>query len=105
MVGTVTDKAVARAGQPVVRPMLPLCVSLDHRFVDGYQAASMARIFRQYLADPAKSDPVPLRRSRQSQRNSRRAPSAAPRVKAATTAVSARLQDRPSQGSCSSRSM
>ncbi|HEX5295861.1 MAG TPA: 2-oxo acid dehydrogenase subunit E2 [Streptosporangiaceae bacterium] len=46
MVGAVTDKAVARGGQPVVRPMLPLCVSLDHRFVDGYQAASMARIFR-----------------------------------------------------------
>ena len=39
--------------------MLPLCVGLDHRFVDGYQAASMARIFREYLADPAKFDPVP----------------------------------------------
>ena len=59
MVGAVTDKVVARDGQPVVRPMLPLCVSLDHRFVDGYQAASMARIFREYLADPAKYDPVP----------------------------------------------
>ena len=59
MVGAVTDKAVARDGQPVVRPMLPLCVGLDHRFVDGYQAASMARIFREYLADPAKFDPVP----------------------------------------------
>ena len=55
MVGAVTDKVVARDGQPVVRPMLPLCVSLDHRFVDGYQAASMARIFRQYLSDPAKT--------------------------------------------------
>jgi 2-oxoacid dehydrogenases acyltransferase (catalytic domain) len=42
-----------------VRPMLPLCIGLDHRFVDGYQAASMARIFREYLADPAKFDPVP----------------------------------------------
>jgi pyruvate/2-oxoglutarate dehydrogenase complex dihydrolipoamide acyltransferase (E2) component len=60
MVGAVTDKAVARDGQPVVRPMLPLCVGLDHRFVDGYQAASMARIFREYLADPAKFDPVPV---------------------------------------------
>ncbi len=59
MVGAVTDKVVAQDGRPVVRPVLPLCVSLDHRFVDGCQAASMARIFREYLADPAKSDPVP----------------------------------------------
>jgi pyruvate/2-oxoglutarate dehydrogenase complex dihydrolipoamide acyltransferase (E2) component len=58
-VGAITDKVVARDGEPVVRPTLPLCVSLDHRFVDGYQAASMARIFREYLADPAKYDPVP----------------------------------------------
>ena len=64
MVGTVTAKVVARNEQPVVRPMLPLCVSIDHRFVDGYQAASMARIFREYLADPAKFDPVPAPRQK-----------------------------------------
>jgi pyruvate dehydrogenase E2 component (dihydrolipoamide acetyltransferase) len=58
-VGAVTDKVVARDGQPVVRPMLPLGVCLDHRFVDGYQAASMALTFREYLADPAKFDPIP----------------------------------------------
>jgi hypothetical protein len=34
-------------------------VCLDHRFVDGYQAATMARVFREYLADPAAGDPVP----------------------------------------------
>ena len=47
---------------------------------------------------------LPWRRC-QSQRNSNRALSAAPRVNATTTAASARLQGRPSQGSCSSRSM
>jgi hypothetical protein len=36
-----------------------LTINLDHRFVDGYQAATMARIFREYLADPAAVDPVP----------------------------------------------
>ena len=86
MVGAVTDKAVARDGQPVVRPMLPLCVSLDHRFVDGYQAASMARIFRQYLADPAKVDPVPApRRATRHRPPSRRAVAARPAPAAASS--------------------
>ncbi len=59
IVGAVTDKVLARNGKPVVRPVLPLAIELDHRFVDGYQAATMARIFRGYLADPAAYDPVP----------------------------------------------
>jgi pyruvate/2-oxoglutarate dehydrogenase complex dihydrolipoamide acyltransferase (E2) component len=59
LVGVVTDKVVARDGQPAVRAVLPLTINLDHRFVDGYQAATMARIFREYLDDPAAFDPVP----------------------------------------------
>ena len=62
LVGSVTDKVVAEDGSPVVRPTLPLAVIIDHRFVDGYQAAAMARIFREYLSDPAAFDPVPARR-------------------------------------------
>jgi pyruvate dehydrogenase E2 component (dihydrolipoamide acetyltransferase) len=57
--GMVTDKVLAQEGRVVVRPVLPLTISLDHRFVDGYQAATMARVFRSYLADPAAVDPVP----------------------------------------------
>ncbi|HWT48490.1 MAG TPA: 2-oxo acid dehydrogenase subunit E2 [Mycobacterium sp.] len=59
IVGAVTDKVLARDGKAVVRPVLPLAIELDHRFVDGYQAAAMARLFRAYLADPAAFDPVP----------------------------------------------
>jgi pyruvate/2-oxoglutarate dehydrogenase complex dihydrolipoamide acyltransferase (E2) component len=59
MMGAVADKVVARGGQPVVRPVLPLTIGLDHRFVDGYQAATMSRVFREYLAEPAVFDPVP----------------------------------------------
>lgn len=59
MIGAVKDKVLALGGQPVVRPVLPLSIGLDHRFVDGYQAATMAGIFRAYLADPAAFDPVP----------------------------------------------
>ncbi len=71
VIGAIGDKVLAENGQPVIRPVLPLSVCLDHRFVDGYQAATMARVFRQYLADPAAMDPVPT--------------PVAPRVKTATT--------------------
>lgn len=64
LVGAITDRVVAQEGQPVVRPILPLAIDLDHRFVDGYQAATMAKIFREYLADPARFDPVPVHRQR-----------------------------------------
>ena len=59
VIGAISDKVLAEDGQAVVRPVLPLSVCLDHRFVDGYQAATMARVFREYLADPAAADPVP----------------------------------------------
>ncbi len=59
-VGTVKDMAVVEDGAVVARPILPLAVGIDHRFVDGYQAATMARIFRGYLADPAAYDPLPV---------------------------------------------
>jgi 2-oxoacid dehydrogenases acyltransferase (catalytic domain) len=62
LIGAVTDKVLARDGQCVIRPVLPLTVGLDHRFIDGYQAATMARVFRQYLDDPAAFDPVPPRK-------------------------------------------
>jgi len=59
LVGTVTDKVLAVEGEPAVRPVLPLAFVIDHRFVDGYQAAAMAKVFRLYLSDPARFDPLP----------------------------------------------
>jgi len=59
VIGAISDKVLAENGQAVIRPVLPLSVCLDHRFVDGYQAATMARVFREYLADPSAADPVP----------------------------------------------
>ena len=57
--GAVTDKVLARDRQAVICPVLPLTIGLDHRFIDGYQAATMAHVFREYLDDPAAFDPVP----------------------------------------------
>jgi 2-oxoacid dehydrogenases acyltransferase (catalytic domain) len=58
--GAVTDKVLVRDRQAVICPVLPLTVGLDHRFIDGYQAATMARAFREYLEDPGAFDPVPI---------------------------------------------
>jgi pyruvate/2-oxoglutarate dehydrogenase complex dihydrolipoamide acyltransferase (E2) component len=59
VVGAVVEKPVVRDHEVVVRPVLPLGAMIDHRFVDGYQAAVVARIVRDYLEDPAAFDPVP----------------------------------------------
>ena len=51
--GAMKNKVLARDGHTVVRPVLPLTIGLDHRFVDGYQAATTARVFREYMENPA----------------------------------------------------
>ncbi len=51
-VGQVQDRAVVVDGQIVVRPILPLTATLDHRVVDGYQAGLLAQTVKQILEDP-----------------------------------------------------
>lgn len=61
-VGAVRQVPVVDAdGNIVARPMLPVAAGIDHRYIDGYQAALIARVFRQYMEDPARFDPVPSR--------------------------------------------
>ena len=45
---TVVDDAV------VIRPMLTLTATFDHRYADGYHAARFAEALRSYCADPAR---------------------------------------------------
>jgi len=52
LVGHVDDRPVAEEGRVVVRPMLTLGVTFDHRFMDGYQGGKMADLMRAYLSDP-----------------------------------------------------
>ncbi len=52
MMGLVEDRVVAENGRPVVRPMMTLGVTLDHRFMDGYHGGEMARICCEYLQAP-----------------------------------------------------
>src|SRR5262245_33080935 len=65
LVGQAEDRAVVEEGRVVVRPLLTLGVTFDHRFMDGYQAGKMAELMREYLTDPERfegklAQPVPL---------------------------------------------
>jgi pyruvate/2-oxoglutarate dehydrogenase complex dihydrolipoamide acyltransferase (E2) component len=51
--GAVRDAPVADHGSVVVRPVLPIGVTLDHRLLDGYQAGRLAQCFQDVLSDPA----------------------------------------------------
>jgi len=42
-VGRIADRVVAVGGQPVVRPMVTMTLSSDHRVVDGARAAEFMR--------------------------------------------------------------
>jgi 2-oxoisovalerate dehydrogenase E2 component (dihydrolipoyl transacylase) len=44
---------VVRAGAVVVRRMMNLSSSFDHRFVDGYDAAAMIQTLKELLEHPA----------------------------------------------------
>jgi pyruvate dehydrogenase E2 component (dihydrolipoamide acetyltransferase) len=44
---------VVEAGQIVIRPMLPICATIDHRYADGWHISKLLGPFKQYLASPA----------------------------------------------------
>lgn len=51
-VGAIRDKPVVRKGKIVVRKMLPLFLSFDHRVVDGAAAAKFMNDIIRHLEDP-----------------------------------------------------
>ena len=53
LVGAVTQRPTAVAGQVVIRPILTLTATFDHRYADGFQAAKFAQAVQEYCADPA----------------------------------------------------
>jgi 2-oxoglutarate dehydrogenase E2 component (dihydrolipoamide succinyltransferase) len=50
----IEDRVVARDGQPVVRPMMYVALSYDHRLVDGEQAVTFLVRVKERLEDPAR---------------------------------------------------
>ncbi len=57
LVGAVEPRPVAVAGHVLVRPMLTITASFDHRYVDGFQAARFGHAIRDYCAHPALHEP------------------------------------------------
>ncbi len=53
-VGVVEDKAVVRNGEVVVRKILPLSATIDHRVIDGFQGARLSRTLQTILENPAR---------------------------------------------------
>ena len=53
-VGSIVDRVVAVQGQPVVRPMMTLTVSCDHRVADGARAALFLRDLADAIREPKK---------------------------------------------------
>jgi pyruvate dehydrogenase E2 component (dihydrolipoamide acetyltransferase) len=51
-VGRITDKAVVRNGDILVRPMMTLTLSIDHRVLDGAMGAKFLQSLKHYLENP-----------------------------------------------------
>jgi len=51
--GKIEDRAVVREGRVVVRPMMPMSVTFDHRLIDGEQGLKFALTLRSLIEDPS----------------------------------------------------
>jgi 2-oxoglutarate dehydrogenase E2 component (dihydrolipoamide succinyltransferase) len=50
----IQDRPIARDGQVVIRPMMYLALSYDHRVVDGREAVGFLRTVKEIIEDPAR---------------------------------------------------
>jgi 2-oxoglutarate dehydrogenase E2 component (dihydrolipoamide succinyltransferase) len=50
----IQDRPVARNGQVVIRPMMYLALTYDHRMVDGKEAVTFLRHIKDVIEDPAR---------------------------------------------------
>lgn len=57
LIGAIRERAVVRDGRVVPRKMVTLTVTLDHRFIDGFQAGTLAKLVRECFADPWQLEP------------------------------------------------
>ena len=51
-VGRITEKVVARNGEMVIRPMMTLTLSIDHRVLDGALGAQFLQTVKNYIEQP-----------------------------------------------------
>ena len=58
LVGEVVEKPVVVDGQIVPRPMVTVSATMDHRYLDGFAAARLAKSFHEYIDDPKRFEPA-----------------------------------------------
>lgn len=51
-IGRLQDKAVVQQGAVIVRPMMPLALSFDHRLIDGAMAGAFLARFKELVENP-----------------------------------------------------
>ena len=51
-IGKLEFKAVVEDGEVVVREVLPICATFDHRLIDGVGASKMFKALKSYIANP-----------------------------------------------------
>jgi pyruvate/2-oxoglutarate dehydrogenase complex dihydrolipoamide acyltransferase (E2) component len=52
LVGQAQDRVTVIDGEPVVRKMLPVGATIDHRMIDGARIGQMAKRLKEYIEDP-----------------------------------------------------
>lgn len=57
LLGAVREVPVAVDGQVVVRKVVTLCATIDHRFIDGAQGGILAKVIRRVLENPWELEP------------------------------------------------
>jgi 2-oxoglutarate dehydrogenase E2 component (dihydrolipoamide succinyltransferase) len=50
----IQERPIAREGQVVIRPMMYVALTYDHRLVDGREAVSFLQRLKQLVEDPAR---------------------------------------------------
>ena len=50
----IEDRPVARGGQVVIRPMMYIALSYDHRLIDGREAVTALKIIKDAIEDPTR---------------------------------------------------
>ncbi|MGB9951626.1 dihydrolipoamide acetyltransferase family protein [Haloarcula marismortui] len=53
-IGALKERPVAEDGEVVAKPTLPLSLAIDHRVIDGADAARFVNTLKEYLADPTR---------------------------------------------------
>ncbi len=50
---SIQDRPVVRDGEIVIRPMMNLALSYDHRLIDGREAVGFLKLIKKYIEDPS----------------------------------------------------